>query len=77
MARHSGLLLAVSSVLMVLLVIIMIATHQENKGFGVLQLGIAVSAVVAVISAIVYGLKPNERDRKSRGGHRAGLSNNS
>jgi hypothetical protein len=71
MARSAGPLLAISSILMVVLVIIMIATHQESRGFGVLQLAIAISAFVAIVSSIVYGLKSNERKRKPHGGNRA------
>jgi hypothetical protein len=58
---------------MVVLVIIMIATHQDNKGFGVLQLAIAVCAIIAVASAIFYGLKRNERDRKPKRSTHAGV----
>ena len=73
MARYSGLLLAISSVLMVVLVIVMIAAHQDNKGFGVLQLAIAMCAVIAVASSIFYGLKRDERDRKPKRRTHAGV----
>jgi hypothetical protein len=71
MARSSGPLLAISSFLMVVLVFVMIATHQENRGFGVLQLAIAICALVAIVSSVVYGLKPSERHRKPHRGRRA------
>jgi hypothetical protein len=73
MARYSGILLATSSILMVVLVIVMIATHQGNKGFGVLQLAIAACAVIAVVSSIFYGLKRDERDRKPHRSTRTGV----
>jgi apolipoprotein N-acyltransferase len=66
MLKRPGLVLAVSFIAMMVLVVIMIATHQENKGWNELRFALLICACVAVWYSIWYGLTPDSRETTKR-----------
>jgi hypothetical protein len=58
MIRRPGVVLAISFTIMVVLVIIMVATKQDNEGWGPLRLITTVVAATTVVSGVVFGMSP-------------------
>jgi len=61
MVRRPGAMLTVSVAIMIVLVVIMLTTHQENLGWGPLRLAVVIFATLSVGYAIWFGLGASER----------------
>jgi len=66
LVRRPGLMLAVSFAVVIVLVSIMLTTHQENQGWGFLRLAVLIFASLSTVYAIWFGLSPSERDKSHR-----------
>jgi len=70
MLRRPGVVLAVSFAIMIVLVLVMLITHQENQGWGPLRLAVLVFAGLSIGYAILFGLRPTDGDKSTQRGKR-------
>jgi hypothetical protein len=66
MIRRPGVVLAVSFAVMIVLILVMLTTNQENQGWGPLRIAILVVAALSVGYSVWFGLYQSRRARRNR-----------